>query len=81
MTVVRLTITEAIDSIARQYGVTIPVWKLRRVFDAMESAGTLEVQRVANYRTINGDDVPIVVAELRRIGWLPQTTTEEPAPC
>lgn len=76
-TSVRLTITEAVASISRQHGQTIPVWKLRRVFDAMESAGSLDVQRVANYRTIDGDDIGKVADELRRLGWLKL----EAAPC
>jgi len=67
-TAVRLTITEAIASIARQYGQAVPVWKLRRVFDAMEAAGTLDVQRVANYRTIDGDDIGKIADELKRLG-------------
>ena len=76
-TAIRLTITEAAASIERRFGTTIPVWKMRRVVDSMESAGTLDVQRVANYRTISGDDVGTIASELQRIGWL----ESEAVPC
>ena len=69
-TAIRLTITEAAASIKRRFGTTIPVWKMRRVIDSMESTGTLDVQRVANYRTISGDDVGAIASELQRLGWL-----------
>lgn len=77
-TAVRLTITELVASIKRQFETTIPVWKMRRVVDSLEESGSLDVQRVANYRTIEGDDVGKVAAELQRLGWLPKA---EVVPC
>jgi hypothetical protein len=69
-TSIRLTITELAASIERQYGTKIPNWKLRRVLDSMESSRTIDLQRVAKYRTVCGDDVGIVASEPRRQGWL-----------
>ena len=66
----RLTITDVVASIQRRCGTTIPVWKMRRVVDSSESVGSLDVQRVANYRTISGDDVGTIADELKRLGWL-----------
>lgn len=77
-TAIRLTITETAASIKRRFDTTIPVWKLRRVIDSMEAAGTLDVQRVANYRTVSGDDVGAIANELQRLGWLP---VREAVPC
>lgn len=69
-TILRLTIPETAASIERQFATIIPVWKLRRVVDSMESTGCLFVQRVGNYRTISGEDVGQIAAELQRLGWL-----------
>ena len=66
----RLTLTELGRSIQRQFGVSIPIWKIRRIVDALESADSLHVERVALYRTLSTDDVGIVADELRRQGWL-----------
>jgi hypothetical protein len=77
MTQLRLTLTEVAGSIERQHGRRTPIWKLRRVVDYLESADSLDVQRVGNYRTIADGDVPIVAAELRRLGWL----ESEAVPC
>ena len=71
----RLTLTELGRSIQRQFGVSIPIWKLRRIVDALESADSLEVQRIGLYRTVAADDVGIVADELRRLGWLKTTAT------
>ena len=48
----------------------VPAWKLRRVVDPLESDNRLDVQRVANYRTVSDGDLGVVATELRRIGWL-----------
>lgn len=66
----RLTMMELSGTIARQFGPQIPIWKLRRVVDVLESQDALDVQRIANYRTISDGDVEIVVNELRRLGWI-----------
>lgn len=73
----RLTLTELAGSINRQFGGQVPVWKLRRVVDALESHDILIVQRVANYRKVSDGDVAIVANELRRLGWL----QGDPTPC
>lgn len=71
MQALRLTIREAAESLQRQYGGKIlPDWKLRRLVDSMESAGSLDVQRVGNYRTVSSDDIGTIFAELQRMGWL-----------
>lgn len=73
MQAVRLTIREVAESIKRQYGGSqIPDWKVRRVVDSLDASGTLNVQRVASYRTVSGDDVGIIAAELQRLGRLPK---------
>ncbi|MBC7820025.1 MAG: hypothetical protein IAG10_24345 [Planctomycetaceae bacterium] len=69
-TELRLTITEVAASIERQFGRLIPVWKLRRVVDALESQESLDVQRIASYRTVAAVDVGVIAAELRQLGWL-----------
>ena len=66
----RLTLTELAASIGRQFGQQVPIWKLRRVVDTLESRDVLDVQRIANYRTVSDSDIEIVVKELQRIGWL-----------
>ena len=76
-TVLRLTLTELAESLGRQFSRKIPIWKLRRVVDSLESQDALDVQRVANYRTISDGDVQIVANELRRLGWL----ESEAEPC
>jgi len=69
--VVRLTIREASESICRQFGgKQVPDWKLRRVVDAMESAGLLDVQRVGSYRTVADTDLALIAGQLEKIGWL-----------
>ena len=73
----RLTLTELGRSIDRQHQRTIPVWKLRRCVDALESADAIEVQRIGLYRTVSTDNVHIVADELRRQGWL----QSEAVPC
>jgi hypothetical protein len=67
------TITHVAESIAQRYGVEIPDWRLRRVLDALHSAGTITVTRVGRYRTIDSGDIAHVVAELRRLHCLPET--------
>ncbi len=76
-TALRLTITEVAGSIHRQFGQRVPIWKLRRVIDDLETRGALNVQRVANYRTVSDCDVAIIADELRRLGWL----ESEAIPC
>lgn len=78
MKTIRLTVTETADSILRQFGAAVPDWKIRRTFDAMERAESLDVQRMGRYRTIDADDVGKVAAELQRLGWLPKA---EVVPC
>lgn len=70
MAELRLTLTEVAGSVERQFGRLIPIWKLRRVVDSLESQDSLDVQRIGNYRTLATGDVAIVAAELRRLGWL-----------
>lgn len=77
VTVLRLTMTELVDSIDRQFGGRVPIWKLRRVVDSLESQQRLEIQRIANYRTVCDSDIGIVADELRRLGWL----ESEAVPC
>ncbi len=77
-TPIRLTITGLAASIDRQYGAKIPAWKLRRVLDSMDASGAIELQRVANYRTVSGDTVGRVADELQRLGWL---SIGDAAPC
>jgi len=69
-TILRLTIPESVASIERQFGQKVPVWKLRRIVDSMETAGALNVQRIGNYRTVSNDDIAAIAVELVRIGWL-----------
>ena len=67
----RLTIREAASSINRQFGGRlVPDWKLRRVVDALESSGSLDVQRIGTYRTVAANDVAVIAAELTRLGWI-----------
>ena len=73
----RLTLTEVAGSIERQFGRRIPVWKLRRVVDLLESQDSLDIQRIGTYRTLAAGDVGIVANELRRLGWL----ESEAVPC
>ena len=81
-TALRLTITEVAGSINRQFGQRVPIWKLRRVIDDLEARGTLDVQRIANYRTVSDDDIVTITDELCRLGWLgPASTREAVASC
>lgn len=74
---IRLTTPEVSDSINRQYGATVPPWRLRQVIDLMEAGEKIELQRAGRYRTVSGDDVGKIVDELRRRGWMKL----EAAPC
>ena len=69
-TALRLTLTELAGSIGRRFGREVPIWKLRRVVDVLESQDAISIQRVGNFRTISDADVGIVAEELRKIGWL-----------
>ena len=69
-TALRLTLTELAGSIGRRFGREIPIWKLRRVVDVLESQDAISIERVANFRTISDSDVETVATELDRIGWL-----------
>ena len=72
MKAIMLTLPEIQGSIYRQFGCNVPVWKLRRVIDVLESQGVIDIQRVANFRTVSDGDVPKIVEELRRIGRMPK---------
>ncbi len=75
---IRLSIRETAESIHRLYGGRlVPDWKLRRIVDSLESAESLDVQRIGQYRTVSVDDVCIIANELRRLGWL----ESEAVPC
>ena len=62
----RLTLTELARSVERQFGRTVPVWKLRRIVDLLEAKDSLDVQRIGLYRTVAADDVHVIATELRR---------------
>ena len=64
----RLTLTELGRSIERQFGRQIPVWKLRRIVDSLESTDSLDVQRIGLYRTVSTDAVRVVADELAAWG-------------
>jgi len=72
----RITLSELADSIDRQFRQRVPIWKIRRVVDLLESQKRLDVQRVANYRTISDGDIQIVVDELHRLGRLPSEAVQ-----
>lgn len=71
--VIRLTTAEAAAAIQRQYGHVVPDWRMRRVIDAMGQEERLDVQRMGNYRTVPGDQLGLIVAELERIGCVAGT--------
>ncbi len=73
-----LTTAEVVRSIKAKYGVELSVWRIRRLFDSMELAGTLEVNRVCTYRVIDYADLDKIIVELQRLGILP---TEAVASC
>ena len=73
----RLTLPQLAGLIGNQFKRDIPVWKIRRVVDDLNSRDRLDVQRVGNYRTVSEDDAGIVSGELKRIGWFDR----EAIPC
>ena len=52
----RLTLPQLAGLIGSRFKRDIPVWKIRRVVDSLESLGAIEIQRVGNYRTISEGD-------------------------
>ncbi len=71
----KLTMAGVADSIKQQHGTSIPVWKLRRVIDSLAGSGGIVVERMAQYRVLSAEDVPAVISELQRTGWLPEAAT------
>lgn len=67
-TELRLTTPEVRDSIVRTTGRQYSIQRTRRVIDALETEGVIDVQRVGLYRTVVASDVPRIADELRARG-------------
>lgn len=57
-----------VGDVARDNG--LPLWKVRTAADSLE----IEMPRAGLYRLIPRESLPLVIAELRRRGWLPELT-------
>lgn len=68
----RLTVNQAALEIQKQFGGDLqPDWRMRRVLDALDDANLISIERTVNYRTITSEEIPIVAAELKRRGLIP----------
>ncbi len=50
----------------------VDTWRVRRAVDALP----FRVQRIGTYRIIERSQLPEITAELKRRGWLPESSTE-----
>lgn len=60
--------TKTIGELSREIGV--PTWKIRRVVDALDIA----IPRAGQYRLVTPDVESRICDELRRTGWLHDST-------
>jgi hypothetical protein len=56
-----------VGDVARGNG--LPLWKVRNAVDSLE----IDMPRAGLYRLIPRESLPLVIAELRRRGWLPDS--------
>jgi hypothetical protein len=68
-TELRITLSELSERLGKRFDRQVPVWKLRRIVDSLESQNILDVQRIANYRTISDGDINTVAEHFVRMGW------------
>ncbi len=64
--VVRMTVSDVALEILRKFGRSVPVWKIRRVIDALDQEEKIDVQRMGRTRTIAADDIAAVMAAINR---------------